>query len=398
MSAAANDTLRVLMLNYEYPPVGGGAANATRYILREMVRSGRVQVDLVTSSAGRTNSIAEPEPGLRIHYLDVRKRSMHYWTHREIVTYFVRGWTYARRLMTTGEFDCCHAMLGFPAGLIAKLICRGRCPYIVSLRGSDVPGFNRRFALHYHVLRPVFRRIWQSAAATVANSAGLRDLAIETDPTVAIDVIPNGIDLDEFSPADPAPTGPFRLVCVSRLISRKAIDVLIRAFATVHNRFPDAALVIVGDGVLDSRLHDLAVRFGLADTIRFAGYQPHEKMAAFYRSAHMFVLPSRHEGMSNAMLEAMACGLPVVVTNTGGTAELVEDNGIVVPPDNPDQLATAILTLLDDENRRRHAAQASRTIARKFGWQSCAHRYIETYREAVGRAAENERAVVATAT
>lgn len=398
MSAAANDTLRVLMLNYEYPPVGGGTANATRYILREMVRSGRVQVDLVTSSAGRTDSVAEPEPGLRIHYLDVRKRSMHYWTHPEILTYLVRGWAYARRLMVTSEFDCCHAMLGFPAGLIANLVCRGRYPYIVSLRGSDVPGFNRRFALHYHVLRPVFRRIWRSAAATVANSAGLRDLAIETDPTVVIDVIPNGIDLDEFSPANPAPTGPFRMVCVSRLIPRKAIDVLITAFTTVHDRFPDAELVIVGDGVLGGRLHDLAGRFGLADAIRFAGYQPHEKMATFYRSAHMFVLPSRHEGMSNAMLEAMACGLPVVVTNTGGTAELVEDNGIVVQPDDPGQLATAILTLLDDENRRRHAAQASRTIARKFGWQSCARRYIETYREAVGRAAETEQAAVATAT
>jgi glycosyltransferase involved in cell wall biosynthesis len=398
MSAAANDTLRILMLNYEYPPVGGGAANATRYILREMVRSGQVQVDLVTSSAGRADSITEPEPGLRIHYLNVRKRSMHYWTHREIVTYLVRGRTYASRLMATGEFDCCHAMLGFPAGLIAKLICRGRRPYIVSLRGSDVPGFNRRFALHYHALRPVFRRIWRSAAATVANSAGLRDLAIETDPTVAIDVIPNGIDLDEFSPADPAPTGPFRLVCVSRLISRKAIDVLITAFAIVYSRFPDAELVIVGDGVLDSQLRDLAARFGLAGAIRFEGCQPHEKIAGFYRSAHMFVLPSRHEGMSNAMLEAMACGLPVVVTNTGGTAELVKDNGIIVPTDDPGQLATAMLTLLDDENRRRDAGRASRTIARKFGWQSCAHQYIETYREAVDRAAENERAVAATST
>jgi len=79
----------------------------------------------------------------------------------------------------------------------------------------------------------------------------------------------------------------------------------------------------------------------------------------------MFVLPSRHEGMSNAMLEAMACGLPVVVTNTGGTAELVRDNGIIVEPDEPDQMATAILTLIDDDTRRCEAALASRTIAKR---------------------------------
>jgi len=398
MNGRVPDTLRVLMLNYEYPPIGGGAANATRYILDEMVRSGHARIDLVTSGDNRTDSVVEPVPGLRVHYLGIRKRSLHYWTHREILAYFTRGWAYTRRLVGRYQFDCCHAMFGFPAGLIAKLVCRGRCPYVVSLRGSDVPGFSRRFRLHYRVLRPVLRRVWRSAAATIANSDGLRRLALETDPRAAIDVIPNGIDLDEFRPADTSRAGPPRVLCVSRLIPRKAIDVLIDAFADVYTAFPAAELTIVGDGILDAQLRDRTRRLGLDRAVRFAGYQPHDKMAELYRAADLFVLPSRYEGMSNALLEAMASGLPVVATPTGGTAELVRDNGLVVPPDEPDRLAAAMLTLLGDDERRRDAARTSRTIALGFAWPTVAHRYLDTYREAVAHAAETEQTAVAPAT
>ncbi len=398
MSASVTDTLRVLMLNYEYPPVGGGAANATRYMVREMVRSGRAEVDLVTSGTNRSDMVIESLPGLRIHYLNVRKRSLHYWTHREILTYFLRGLMYTRKLMTRAQFDCCHAMFGFPAGLIAKIVCRRRCPYVVSLRGSDVPGFSRRFSVHYRVLWPVLRRVWRSAAATIANSAGLRELALETDPTAVINVIPNGIDLTEFSPASTPPGGPPRVICVSRLIPRKAIDMLIPAFAAVHERMPEAELVIVGDGVLGGRLRGLAARLGVSDAVRFAGYQPHEKMPEFYRSADLFVLPSRCEGMSNALLEAMACGLPVIATPTGGTPELVQDNGVVVPHEDTDRLAAAMLTLLEDEGRRRAAGRVSRATALRFGWGSVAHRYIDVYRDAVASAADAEETAVATAT
>jgi len=397
MSAGVPAAIRVLMLNYEYPPVGGGAGNATRYLIDAIVGSGRARVDLVTSNADRNDSVYEPAAGLRIHSLAVGKRSLHYWTHREIITYFVRALSYTRRLMNSTEFDCCHAMFGFPAGLIAKVVCRGRCPYIVSLRGSDVPGFNRRFALHYHVLRPVLRRVWRSAAFTVANSTGLRELALETDPDATIEIVPNGIDLDEFSPAIGPSAGPMRLICVSRLIPRKAIDVLIKSFVAVHARFPQSELTIVGDGTLDRHLRRLAQDLGLGCAVRFAGYQPHEAMAEFYRSADLFVLPSRFEGMSNALLEAMSSGLPVVVTDTGGVTELVEDNGIVVQRSDPDELASAILTLLDDDDRRRHAGAASRKIAEEFGWRSVAHSYLDMYRTAAEKVPATDRETVSAA-
>jgi glycosyltransferase involved in cell wall biosynthesis len=387
--------VRVLMLNYEYPPIGGGAANATEYVLREMTKTGRVTVDLVTSGVGKGDRIDQTRPGLRIHYLDVRKKNLHYWTQREIITWFLRARRYAHTLVSRETFDCCHAWFGFPAGLVARLVCRNRMPYIVSLRGSDVPGFNERFSVHYHLLRPIFRHVWRSASAVVANSEGLRGLALETEPGSDIDVVPNGIDIDEFSPAAIEPPGPFRVLCVSRLISRKAIDQLIRAFVSVNVMFPDAELVIAGDGVEAKPLRKLATAFGLRDAVRFEGRRSHETMAELYRTAHLFVLPSRWEGMSNAMLEAMATGLPVVATETGGTSELVRDNGIVVPPDNVEKLSEAMVSMLSDGPRRLAAGAASRTIAESFSWSAVADRYLDAYSAAAGGPCEMESSAIA---
>lgn len=388
MSGDQQPPVRVLMLNYEYPPIGGGAANATDYVLREIMRTGRATVDLVTSGVEKSDRVTEPVPGLRIHRLDAGKRSLHYWTQREIVTWFAKAVRYASKLVARETFDCCHAWFGFPAGLVARLVCRNRIPYIVSLRGSDVPGFNERFSIHYRLLRPVVRHVWRSAAATVANSEGLRGLALETDPTAAIEVVPNGIDIDEFTPAEFRRDNPFRVLCVSRLISRKAVDVLIEAFAGVRNAFPGAELSIVGDGVEAPALHALAESLGVGDAVRFEGRQPHDVMAAKYRQADLFVLPSRWEGMSNALLEAMASGLPVITTPTGGTLELVRENGMIVPPGDVEKLSEAISTMLGDETRRRDAAVAGRVAAETFSWSTVTEKYLDFYCGAAGREVE----------
>ncbi|MCD6288334.1 MAG: glycosyltransferase [Candidatus Hydrogenedentes bacterium] len=385
MSRDCGKPVRVLMLNYEYPPVGGGAANATQYVLREIMKTGRATVDLVTSGTATGDSVVESVPGLRIHRLDVRKKNLHYWTHREIITWFVRAVRYTWRLADTDRFDCCHAWFGFPAGLVARIVCRDSIPYIVSLRGSDVPGFNRRFAVHYHVLRPILRHVWRSAAAVVANSGGLRGLALDTDPASEISIVPNGIDTFEFAPAETAPEKPFRVLCVSRLISRKAVDVLIRAFVDVRKAFSDAELMVVGDGIERSALGALAIEAGLGDAVRFEGRIPHERMAETYRAAHLFVLPSRWEGMSNALLEAMACGLPVVTADTGGVSELVGDNGIVVPPDDERKLAEAIIAMLRDDYRRHIGGQFGRAVAERFSWSTTAERYLDMYCDIIGR-------------
>lgn len=360
------------MLNYEYPPLGGGAANANQYLLEGYTDLDGLEVDLVTASSDgyREESLGE---NVRIYRLDVSKDAVHYWTQAEVLRYSWRAFRKSRELVGAVEYDLVHAWFGVPSGVIARGL---GLPYIVALRGSDVPGYNERFAWQYAALRPLIRHVWGEAEAIVANSSGLRDLALETRQ-IDIDVIPNGVALDEFEPRYHV-RETLQVLCVSRLVARKGIRYLVEAARSV-----DVELTIVGEGDREEALKRQAADLGLGDRVTFAGYVPHDRIGSYYEEADVFVLPSFNEGMSNTMLEAMAAGLPVVTTDTGGTEELVDGNGFVVPAGDAEAIANALAAYADDPDRRRNHGRRSREIAARMDWTSMADAYRETYRRVV---------------
>ncbi|MFD1562787.1 glycosyltransferase [Haloarchaeobius amylolyticus] len=359
---------QILMLNYEYPPLGGGAANANKYLLDEFADQDDIVIDLVTSSQGeyQERSIAE---NITLYRLNVNKNAIHYWTQAEILRYSWKAYQKSRELIRHTNYDLVHAWFGVPSGIIANLL---GIPYIVALRGSDVPGYNERFSWQYVVLKPLIRKVWQDAESVIANSQGLRELALETSD-VLIDVIPNGVSVDEFNP-EYHNRDTLHILCVSRLIERKGVDDLIKAVDDL-----DVKLTIVGDGEQAEALQDLAVDLGIEERITFTGYIPHDEINEYYETADLFVLPSKNEGMSNTVLEAMAAGLPIITTNTGGTEELIHGNGMVVPPEDPDAISEAISRY--DKESIRAAGNESRQIVEKMSWGKVADRYKAKYRE-----------------
>ena len=367
---------KVLVLNYEYPPLGGGAANATAEILRRLSKRLDAACSLVTSSTGeaRVESLAA---STCLHFLDIHKdENLHYQSNRELLTYSWKALWYARRLSRRERFDVAHAFFGIPCGFIAMLL---GVPYIVSLRGSDVPGYSSRYALADRLIfRRLSRLVWRRAAAVVANSRGLRELAWRTAKHQPISVIPNGVDTTVFRPAgagerDEADT--LRLLYVGRLIPRKGVAGLLRALGGLGN----VALTVAGDGPERERLGRMAGEYGVS--VRFPGNVAHAELPELYREHDAFVLPSRNEGMSNTVLEAMASGLPVIVTDVGGTAELVDGNGVVVPVDDEAALREAVVGLRDDRERRREMGERSREIALEYSWEKVAEEYLRLYRE-----------------
>jgi len=357
------------MLNYEFPPLGGGAANATRYLLEEFSHRDDLTVDLVTSSPDedKTETFAD---NVTLYKLDVRKDAVHYWTQPEILRYSWKAYRKCKSLFVEKDYDLIHAWFGVPCGGIARLLGK---PYLVALRGSDVPGYNERFEWHYVILKPVIRKIWTDSSAVIANSDGLRDLAHET-ADINIEVIPNGVAVDEFNP-NYRERDSIQALCVSRLIKRKGIEYLIQAVHRVDN----TTLVIVGEGNQEDHLQELVHTLGIDNRVTFTGYINHDRIHEYYESADLFVLPSFNEGMSNTLLEAMAAGHPVITTDTGGTDELVNENGIVVPKQDADAIATALRRYRDNpEVRRRHGEQ-SRNHAEIMSWQRVAEQYIKSY-------------------
>jgi glycosyltransferase involved in cell wall biosynthesis len=370
--------MRILMLNYEFPPLVGGGSNACYYLLKEFSKMD-INVDLITSSANGISEIEKMDESVTIYKVPIHKKDIHYWTQKEILSYSWKANNKVKELMEMHHYDVIHAFFTIPCGALAYLY-KKKVPFVVSLRGSDVPGFNERFGVQYVFLKPMIKEIWKKADAVVANSEGLKELALETNPQQAISVIHNGIDISEFTPNDRKKTdGYLQLICVSRLIERKGIRYLLQAIGELKHE--KIRLTIVGEGNQLLELKNLTSKLNIEDKVVFKGYLDHSKLAEAYQQSDIFVLPSLNEGMSNAVLEAMASGLPIITTDTGGTVELLDDNGLIVGMQDSESIANAIMQLIKDPAKISEMGEKSRTMAETLSWRHVAQKYLNVYRE-----------------
>jgi glycosyltransferase involved in cell wall biosynthesis len=246
-----------------------------------------------------------------------------------------------------------------------------------------VPGFEERYNYLYPILRPVLRIIWRNAQKVIAISGEHQRLALQTMPGLDIPIMYNGVEIDVFHPrGEPKSNESINILCVGRLIERKGQHYLINAFAALkHTTRQPVHLTLVGTGDFESQLRSIAKDLDLRDSITFKGFVPREIMPEVYRDADIFVLPSQSEGMSIALLEAMASGLPLVVTNTGGVKELVEDqeNGLIIPWADTDALSQALKDLVEDPGKRKEFHRKNLVKVKSFSWDTIVEQYLSLF-------------------
>ena len=256
-------------------------------------------------------------------------------------------------LLTRTNILCCNAAWDLPIHLV---VSERNDPRLQQLRG----------------LWPRLRQVhYRRADVVTANTEGVLSALRGMGRWRRLELLPNPL-AEGISPR--AVEGAVRrepeLLAVARLVHQKGLDLLIQAFA----RLPDPAegawrLVLVGDGPERKSLEAMALREGLGDRVVFEGFQPNP--SSYMARASIFVLPSRFEGMPNALLEAMAAGLPVIVSDASpGPLEMVEPgvHGLVVPSDNADALAAALARLMADPALRQHLGEAGRARLRSLEW------------------------------
>jgi len=384
--------MRILVLNYEYPPLGGGAAVATAALAHGLAERG-IRVDVVTAGGQTSAGSCTPETNaggedgkLTLYRVPSRRTGVHEAGMSDAASYLAAALPLIRQLMRTHRYDAIHVFFSLPTGALLPFLDLRGTPVVVSLRGSDVPGYdphNRPLQMAHRVLRPLTRWIWRRADRVVAVCESLGQLARRTYPDLRYSVVPNGVDLDLFHPAadaSPSRPGPIRCLAVARLIERKGLGDLIRALALLERgRF---ALEIVGGGSDERVLRDLAAAQGVADEVRFLGPLSRAGVARRYREADLFTLPSSAEAFGNVFAEALASGLPIVSSRIGGIPDLVEHgtNGLLITPGDIHALAGAIRYLADDpelrlEMARRNRAKAEATLE----WSQVTRRYLSTY-------------------
>ena len=373
--------MKILMLNYEFPPIGGGAGHAHLCLLKEYSHNKDIQIDVLTSCPGKELVIEEFSQNIRIYKVGIHKKNLHYWTKLEVIEWLWKARQLHLKLLKENSYDLSHAFFAFPTGWLCYRTA-DQLPYILSLRGSDVPGYNIRLQLDYKLLAGLFRRIWSGASLIAANSRGLCLLAKRFMPDIDIAVIPNGVDTQCYHPAtDKKTAGPINLLSVGRLITRKRIDWLIDAVELAVSQGLDVRLNIVGEGNLFADLQAWVTDANLSDRVFFMGLVQREQMPEVYRANDIFVMASQHEGMSNAMLEATASGLPIITTPCEGDEELIGDNGILVKYPDLQEFVAAVNLIATDKDKYAAMSKTGRDIAEKYSWSAVAQQYIQYYEQ-----------------
>ncbi|HZN03345.1 MAG TPA: glycosyltransferase [Candidatus Polarisedimenticolia bacterium] len=273
-------------------------------------------------------------------------------------------------------------------GRAARLLRRPRL-LVSSLRSTGIEGWPRYLA--EVVLAPLCDRI-------LANSeAGRNDLVARGVAPRRVVVVRNGMRLERFDAALAGATTPAgcgaRLGMVAQMERRKDHIGLVEALARVRARVPEARLVLAGDGSLRQAVEERVARLGLSDSVELPGIV--ERPETLYAALAIYVQASAaEEGTSNSILEAMACGRPVIATDIGGNREVVEDGttGLVVPPRDPDALARAILSLLADPGRLEAMGEAGqRAVRTRFSLDTMIRETLAAYRGVPGRAPDERR-------
>lgn len=371
--------MRIFIVNHEFPPVGGGAATAAREIAAGIASRGH-QVRVLTGAFGGLPR-RERVDGYEVFRLLTIRHSLHESTAAEILSFGILGLVPALAHFRRFRPQVCIAFFGVPSGIIA-LAARAlwNVPYIVSLRGGDVPGF-AGVGPFTNLALPIIYPIWKQASAVVANSPQLRELALVNASRIGRDVlyIPNGVKLESFrGHRGQKSRQEVHALFVGRLAVQKGLAILVQSLGLLSEREQaQLRLTLVGDGPLRSSLEESAARLA-PGRVEFLGWQPRHKLPSIYAGADLLVLPSLMEGMPNVVLEAMAAGLAIVASNVGGSRELVRDgeNGLLVEPGSPEALAAALSDAIGDRRRLAQWGRASEKLVEAYSWDRVVEQYL----------------------
>lgn len=364
--------MKILHIYKDYPPILGGIENHVRLLAEGQAAMGHQVTALVTNPAG-LRSTETMEHGVRV------VRAGRLATVASTPLTLALPWRLLRE-----QPDVVHLHFPYPVGETAQWLLRRGKGTVLSYH-SDVV----RQASILRFYRPIMSRVLSLVDAIVIGSPPMRKSAYLAPYQSKLHLIPYGIPLERFArPASmPARSGNevFTMLFVGRLRYYKGLDTLIRALPHIPGR-----LRIVGIGPMEAEWKALAQEAGVADRIEWLGETPDDELPGLYHHADLFVLPASHpsEAFGLVQVEAMAAGLPVVCTELGtGTTYVNLDGvtGLVVPPRDPDALATAINALaVDSERRAALGGAAQERVQREFALDVMVNRVLSLYEQIAG--------------
>ncbi|MCE5244742.1 MAG: glycosyltransferase [Syntrophobacteraceae bacterium] len=372
--------MRILTLNYEFPPVGGGGGRFCRDLCGELARLGHeIRVQTVHF---RGLPRLETSCGYAVYRNRSLRRRPHTCSVPEMAAFLAANLLPSFRHALTWKPGVIHAHFAVPTGVLGWLLHRATgIPYIVSTQLGDVPGaIPHQTDRLFRWVKPFTRPIWKDAAVVTAPSEHIRLLA-ERAYDVPVKVLPNGVDLSKIR-ANPATNVPPRLVFAGRFNSQKNLAFLLDVLSGVTDL--DWRLEMVGDGPEMDLLRGRANDHGFEERVRFHGWQPQEVVESIVGRSDILVMPSLSEGLPIVGLISLASGLAVVGSDVGGIAELVEEgrNGFLCRAGDAGAFENALRECLQPGGRLGRMKEESRRLASRYDIASVARSFEECLFEA----------------
>jgi len=367
--------MKIVIIATHYLPHVGGLELATFHLAKELDKQHN-EVHIITPS---------PDPNKNTTPIHMHRYPIHTYPDEGPIRAFIDGLTFFKKTVKTIKEikpDIIHAQNitnSIPAYIAWK---KYHIPYTICIHGNlelmgpFLPASLKRFW-------PQLPHIKEAAQIiTLTNEMATQfEKELGTKPVV----IPNGVDLDRFYPAEnnemKKSASPV-ILTLSRIDNKKGLEYAIESMKKVHAKFPTAKLMIVGDGKYRSELEKLVEMNMLSATVEFTGLIPNSEVPVYLRNADLFLLPSLYEGLPLTLLEAMACGLPVISTQVSIAPEIITTwkNGYIIPFKSPDAISEAIIDLLSNSDKRRQCAENSFRAAKEtMSWENVAKQYAELY-------------------
>ena len=368
---------RVLIFSLAYAPFVSGAELAVKEITD---RIKDIDFDLITLRFNRKWPKSEKIGNVNVYRIGGGK----------LFFPFFAFWK-ARQLHKKNGYDSVWSIMANRAGFAALFFkfWHPKVKYLLTLQEGDTLDYpEKRMGLAKIFIGGLFKKVFTKADYIQAISNYLADWARNMGAKALVEVVPNGVDLNnlksKISNLKNADKNSKVIITTSRLVRKNGIDTLIKAMAElrVQHRMSNIKLQILGDGPDEKKLKDLAKELKVDDIVQFLGHIEPEYVYEYLTVADIFVRPSRSEGLGSSFLEAMGAGLPIIGTKMGGIPDFLKDGetGLFCKVDDPKDLAEKIKKLMMDEDlARRIAENGRRLVLEKYDWNDIAQRMEEIF-------------------
>jgi glycosyltransferase involved in cell wall biosynthesis len=375
--------MRLLILNYEYPPLGGGAGVCAQYHAKGLEKLGH-QVTVITTWFGGEEK-QENQGNLTLIRLKSRRKKKYRSNPLEMLSWAIQAYRYILKSCMYKQVDLVMAHFAIPGGLVAlPLKFRFKLPYMIVSHGQDIPWFCPRELFFYHLLfyLPIMFICRNAEKITVLSGKRLGDARslVGRAHFNKLHIVPNGCDTEFFSPCpEMKEKNVLDLIVVGRLTHQKAPFTILWAMKSLNQESIPFRLTIIGNGPLQNAMVRFVRVHQLEGKVAFAGWISKMELRTYYRQSHIMLVGSSDEGMSLAILEALSTGLYIIATRVSGSDKYITEglNGDLIPVNDAVSLAEKIETYYREKFLCNYSIPVSvlNQVRKNVSWDTV----VETY-------------------